>query len=114
MKLSPWIDSDLVYDTLVIATHARVIDIRASPYDATNYPTLLPPLSKAGQAEDAVEFHSTIRCALTAIPVESAAGRQQYFDEQGTLQARAGPVRRRLILAYRSFLEEYRAPSLAL
>ena len=66
---------------------ARVIDIRASPYDSMPY--------HAPDAED-----ETHRFDLTPICVETLEGRQQYMEEQEALWKRAMPLRLRLIEAY--------------
>jgi hypothetical protein len=70
-KLWPWIGSDLVGETFVLATQARALDMRASPYE----------LKSLG---------------FEPIPIETAAGRQQVQVEQQAIADRARPLRERL------------------
>ncbi|UQX09869.1 3-methyladenine DNA glycosylase [Candidatus Mycobacterium methanotrophicum] len=71
-KVSPLIDSELLMDCLELATAAREIDMRASPYDLRGY-----------------------GCA--PIAVEHAAGRAEYVRCQQAIAARAAPLRAALL-----------------
>jgi hypothetical protein len=71
-KLSPLIDSELLLDCLELAAAAREIDMRASPYDLTNY-------------------------GYTPIAVEDAAGRAEYVRCQKAIASRAAPLRTALL-----------------
>ncbi len=66
--------SDLVADCFDHARAARQLDMQASPYDLTDW-------------------------GLTAIPLETVAGRRRYADLQRELADRAAPLRARLITA---------------
>lgn len=71
-KLGPLIDSNLVLDCFELALQARVLDMRASPYDLTGY-------------------------GFDAICVETPAGRREYAALQQALTERAAPLRDRLL-----------------
>ena len=71
-KLSPLIDSELLLDCLELAAAAREIDMRASPYDLSDY-------------------------GYTPIAVEDAAGRAEYVRCQKAIAARAAPLRAALL-----------------
>ncbi|MEZ0340929.1 3-methyladenine DNA glycosylase [Mycobacterium sp. pV006] len=71
-KLGPLIDSHLVLDCFELALEARVLDMRASPYDLTAY-------------------------GFDAIRVETPAGRREYAAQQQALSERAAPLRARLL-----------------
>ena len=79
-KLSPLTDSDLLMDCLELAARARELDMRASPYDLTDY-------------------------GLTSIPVEQPAGRAEYVRRQSAISAEAAPLRAALIAQCESLLE---------
>jgi hypothetical protein len=71
-KLGPLIESGLVLDCLDLATDARVLDMRASPYD----------LRELG---------------FEPIAVETAGGRRVYAKAQEEISSRAAPLRARLL-----------------
>lgn len=71
-KLSPLIDSELLLDCLELAVAAREIDMRASPYDLSNY-------------------------GYAPIAVEDAAGRAEYVRCQKAIASRAAPLRAALL-----------------
>src|SRR5579875_386338 len=71
-KLSPLTDSDLLLDCLQLAAAAREIDMRASPYDLSDY-------------------------GYSPIAVESPAGRAEYVRCQSEIAHRAGPLRETLL-----------------
>mmetsp|Transcript_12206 Transcript_12206/g.21157 ORF Transcript_12206/g.21157 Transcript_12206/m.21157 type:complete len:498 (-) Transcript_12206:64-1557(-) len=79
LKLSPFIDSELIGDILEIALEARQLDVAASPYDATEY-------------------------GVGVVPVETNEGRRMYRDRQMGLMGRAEFVRERLLDAYEKFM----------
>jgi len=71
-KLSPLIESELLLDCLQLAAAAREIDMRASPYDLSDY-------------------------GYSPIAVESRAGRAEYVRCQSEIAQRAGPLREALL-----------------
>ena len=71
-KLFPWISAELLGDTFLLALRIRKVDMRASPYDVSGF-------------------------GLTAIPVETEAGRREYCRRQAELAKAADPLRWRLL-----------------
>ena len=71
-KLAPLVDSGLVMDCLELAADARVLDMRASPYDLR-----------------ALGFEP--------IAVENPGGRREYAKAQEAISERARPLRARLL-----------------
>ncbi|MGV9743598.1 3-methyladenine DNA glycosylase [Rhodococcus zopfii] len=71
-KLSPLIDSDLLLECFRHARAARELDMRASPYDLSDY-------------------------GYSPITIETAAGRAQYVREQLALTTRAAALRQELL-----------------
>ncbi|ADT99328.1 hypothetical protein [Mycolicibacterium gilvum] len=71
-KLGPLIESGLVLDCFELAADARVLDMRASPYDLRAY-------------------------GFEPIAVETADGRREYARAQEQISERAAPLRTRLI-----------------
>lgn len=71
-KLVPLVDSELWLDCFELAADARVLDMRASPYDLTDY-------------------------GYSPVTIETAAGRAQYVREQSALTARASALRAELL-----------------
>jgi hypothetical protein len=71
-KLSPLVDSDLVLDCFRLASAARELDMRASPYDLSGY-------------------------GYSPVAIETAAGRAQYVREQSALTTRAAALREELL-----------------
>ncbi len=67
-KLGPLIESSLVLDCLELAADARELDMRASPYDLTDY-------------------------GFDPIAIETAAGRAEYVRAQQAITDRAAPLR---------------------
>jgi hypothetical protein len=78
-KFYPWIPSDLLGDAFELALSAREIDMRASPYDLSDY-------------------------GFAPICIETEAGRHEYAAAQCSLANRAQPIRARLIEEYRGLL----------
>ena len=71
-KSMPWIGSDLLMETFLLALEIRKIDMRASPYDLTSYH--LPP-----------------------IKIETPEGKTEYEHHQRQLSQKARPVRKKLM-----------------
>lgn len=71
-KSMPWVGSDLQLDCFELAVELRELDMRASPYDLTEY-------------------------GYQAVPVETADGRRLYEQLQRELAGRAAPLRQQLI-----------------
>ncbi len=78
-KAMPWTGSDLLLDCFELATDLRDLDMRASPYD----------LSEWGREP---------------VRIETADGRRVYENEQKALAVRARPLRDRLIEVHRKTL----------
>ncbi|MDJ0394119.1 3-methyladenine DNA glycosylase [Rhodococcus sp. G-MC3] len=70
-KLAPLIDSTLIADCFELALQARTVDMRASPYDLSDY-------------------------GLAPIAIETPLGRAEYVRAQSALTARAAPLRSEL------------------
>jgi hypothetical protein len=67
-KLAPLVASDLVMDCLELAADARLLDMRASPYDLRAY-------------------------GFDAVAIETPAGRAEYVRAQQDIADRAAPLR---------------------
>ncbi|MGW0055190.1 3-methyladenine DNA glycosylase [Nocardia sp. 852002-20019_SCH5090214] len=78
-KLVPLIDSDLLLDCFALACAAREIDMRASPYDLTDY-------------------------GYRPIAIETPGGRAEYVRAQSELARRAEPLRTELLGRCRALL----------
>jgi hypothetical protein len=78
VRLSPWIDGDIVGDALDVALKARTLDIASSPYDVSSY-------------------------GLHPIPIETLEGRKRYRELQARLLLIAQPLRQRILDAYNDF-----------
>ncbi|MFT4083625.1 MAG: 3-methyladenine DNA glycosylase [Nocardioides sp.] len=78
-RLGPLICSDLVADCFELAWEIRILDMRAAPYDMTG--VVLDPTG----------------AEWTPIPIETAAGKRTYAEEQDRFAVRAAPLRARLI-----------------
>jgi hypothetical protein len=79
-KTMPWCGSDLLLDCFELASALRDLDMRASPYDVSEW-------------------------GLKAVPIETPEGRRTYETEQKHLASLAEPIRARLIAALRRTLE---------
>ncbi len=79
-KLVPLVGSDLLLDCFESACTARELDMRASPYDLSDYG--YPP-----------------------VPVETAAGRAEYVRAQAAIADRADGLRARLLEVCERLLE---------
>ncbi|MBL1074013.1 3-methyladenine DNA glycosylase [Nocardia sp. 2] len=78
-KLTPLIDSDLLFDCFELACAARELDMKASPYDLLDY-------------------------GYDPIRIETPSGRAEYVRAQADIVARAEPLRARLLTACRDLL----------
>ena len=81
LRLRPHVDASLVRRALALALQARQLDVAASPYDCERQYGIRP------------------------VPVETAAGRADYRQQQVALLREAEPVRRDLLRAYNEFLD---------
>ena len=81
IKLWPWIPAELLADSLEVALKARVLDMRASPYDLSAWDRL-----------DGLD--------LSPVLIETADGRRQYQREQAWQATCAAPVRARILREY--------------
>lgn len=83
LKLWPWVPSVLLADALEVAIAARTLDMRASPYDLS-------------------EFDGQGGFDLSPVCIETDQGRKVYQREQAALSHRAAPVRARLLREYQA------------
>lgn len=79
-KSMPWIGSDLLLDCFELAVELRELDMRASPYDLTEW-------------------------RRPAVRIETAEGRAEYECQQKRLAIHAQALRRNLIARIRQTLE---------
>lgn len=84
-QLYPFVPSRLLRTSLDIAIRARKIDMRASPYDCSDYE----------------------ECKEGPIFVETKDGRLQYAQEQEALYHAATPVREELLAVYSQVLSSF-------
>lgn len=82
----PLTNSDLLMDCFENAALAREIDMRASPYDLSEF-------------------------GMEPIRVETANGRREYAVHQQRLMASSDPLRRRLLADLEELQAAYKAPS---
>jgi hypothetical protein len=82
-KLYPWISSDLIADAFELALDARITDMKASPYDLTNY-------------------------GYEPIKIETEKGRLTYIDEQKKIFKRSMSLREELINVYRQLISLFK------
>jgi hypothetical protein len=78
-KLAPWVPAELIAHAFELAWRARVLDMRASPYDLT-------------------------ALGLEPIPIETPDGKEEYVRGQRELAEAAAPIREHLIAEYRRLL----------
>ena len=78
-KLAPWVPSEVIAEAFELAAVARELDMRASPYDLSEY-------------------------GFTPIRIETKDGREEYVREQRELTKRAEPVRAKVRAAYKTLL----------
>lgn len=79
-KAMPWTGSEFLLDCFELAVELRNLDMRASPYDVSDW-------------------------GLDAVRIETAEGRRTYENEQKLLADRARPLRERLIETIRRTLD---------
>jgi hypothetical protein len=75
-KLVPWVSSAVLGEAFAVAVMARELDMRASPYDLSEF-------------------------GFTPIRIETKDGREEYVEGQRAVWRAGVPVRERLIEAYR-------------
>lgn len=75
LKLHPLLPSELLADTLELAIEARIVDMRASPYDVSSY-------------------------GFSPIEVENPEGRKEYQICQAELHRKSLPIRKSLLHHY--------------
>ena len=80
LKLWPWLPSELLADSLEVALASRALDMRASPYDVSQWD---------GKGFD-----------LQPVCVETPEGRRVYQQEQSRLATRAQSVRSELLRTF--------------
>jgi len=78
-KAMPWIGSELLLQTFFLALELRELDMRASPYDLSDY-------------------------GYSAIPIETTAGRTEYATRQQQLSEKAVPLRVEVLTALERLL----------
>lgn len=88
-KIAPWCSSELIADAFLLALDARMVDMRASPYDLKSF-------------------------GVEAIPIESAAGRELYVREQRRLSEQAAPIRSQLLHVYETLGKRLRGSTASL
>lgn len=74
-KLAPWVSSEVVAEAFELAAVARELDMRASPYDLSEF-------------------------GFTPIRIETKEGREEYVIAQRELTRRAVPVRAKVLAGY--------------
>lgn len=80
-KSSPWVGSDLIWECFQLALKARAVDMRASPYDLSEW-------------------------GYEAIKIETEEGRADYLQHQKKIQEEAEGLRARLISDLKDLLKE--------
>ncbi|QCQ91219.1 3-methyladenine DNA glycosylase [Rhodococcus sp. SGAir0479] len=85
-KLGPLVESELVLDCFRLATDARELDMRASPYDLSDY-------------------------GYAPVPIETPQGRADYVREQIALSERASALRAQLLERCQGLLGVASSPS---
>lgn len=81
-KMFPWIASDIIRTAFLLAVDARIIDMKASPYDLREH-------------------------GLEPIKIETKEGRKEYMKRQKAIYRRSVPVRKDLIEAYRQLIDTF-------
>lgn len=71
-KAMPWISSETLWECFLLAKDTRELDMRASPYDLSQY-------------------------QLKPVKIETKQGREEYENLQRELSNRAAPIRKNLI-----------------
>jgi len=74
-KLAPWVPSEVIAEAFELAASARELDMRASPYDLSEF-------------------------GFTPIRIETKDGREEYMTAQRELTRRAAPVRAKVLAVF--------------
>lgn len=77
-KFYPWISSERILEAFELALKARVLDMRASPYDLSDW-------------------------GFDSICIETAAGREAYEEAQRELALAAKPIRQNILVELEGF-----------
>lgn len=85
-KTMPWVGSDFLRKTFFLALDLRELDMRASPYDLSEF-------------------------GYEAIPIETARGRACYVKAQQELAARSTEIRRELISLLERLITSLQSPA---
>lgn len=102
IKLWPYVPSELLADALELAIAARVLDMRASPYDLSEWHQPPAPPGEAGGVGGAAAGFD-----LSPVRIETADGRKQYQREQAALTMQAQPVRKQMVHAYEAAMRAW-------
>ena len=76
-KFYPWTPSDLILEAFELAIESRQIDMKASPYDLSQW-------------------------GLTPIKIETGEGKSEYVEEQRKIHLRGIPIRQKLLNFYQT------------
>ena len=79
-KFYPWVSSEVIVDAFELAWEIREVDMRASPYDLSEF-------------------------GYEPILLETTAGRQEYIQLQKDFFTKSQPLRERLICEYQTILQ---------
>ena len=79
-KAMPWLGSELLRENFLLALEFRELDMKASPYDLTDY-------------------------GYEPITIETSSGRQEYQEQQQKLATRASKLREQIIEALDNLLK---------
>ena len=79
-KAMPWLGSELLRENFLLALEFRELDMKASPYDLTDY-------------------------CYEPITIETSSGRQEYQEQQQKLATRASKLREQIIEALDNLLK---------
>jgi hypothetical protein len=111
LKALPFVDAALVPATLRLALKARVLDMRASPYDLSGWAVggdtaAAAPSPSSELARSRAHAPPPLSLAdLSPIRVETREGRELYRAHQTALYQESVPVRARLIAQFDMFFE---------
>lgn len=112
LKALPFVRADLVHETLRLALKARVLDMRASPYDLSGWDEQAAQASAGGgegradadgcyaRTRDGRALPPLSAAHLAPIRIESSEGREEYRAYQRALYEEGVPVRARLAAQY--------------
>ncbi|KAG8469315.1 hypothetical protein KFE25_007833 [Diacronema lutheri] len=115
LRALPFIDAALVPETLALALKARVLDMRASPYDLGAWDAhaasarAFPPAAAGGAMTSTTRTRGGRTLAplsvehLAPIRIESRDGRDEYRAYQLALYEESRPVRAAMIAQYENF-----------